>query len=134
MPLVLPTDTEHPDALREGLSIAAASLPHLHAIGQLSGVLDKLFDGPNSPPYVGASRQASQVFGPATSVSDPTVLSRIFWDSSTEGIAACIHMSGTRPILMSVVAFGLPGVNPPVGEVQAMHQAEIRAVSRIPDV
>jgi len=58
-----PTDTEHPDVLIEAKKIeAAGGFDFVEAFGELTAVLDSLFDGHGDRGYIGASKTADQVF------------------------------------------------------------------------
>lgn len=125
--------TEHPDAATDGEAIAnTGSLPHVHALGELSGVLDLFFDGPREPFYIGATASVVDVFFERAAAGEFRVFSRAFWGTSRDGVFAVIYLLGTRPVLMAVVAIG--HASPPLGldfseaETEALAHAAKRSV------
>ena len=134
MPLP-PDAAEHPDALTEGLDIArSGSVPHLRALGELSRVLDWLFDGPGNPPYLGASRRIEAVFYECPPYGEVRVFLRWFWGDGGAGVVAVVCLKGSRPVLMSVVAIDLPGAAGRIEEGEAESLALNSAHSRSSDI
>lgn len=104
-----PDDTEHPDALADARRIdRSGGFPYVGAIGELTEVLDKLFDGPGIPPYLGATREMADVFYPQHFVGDVQIFTRRFWGYEGASVIAAAGLKGQRPALLSIVPLGLP--------------------------
>jgi hypothetical protein len=104
-----PDDTEHPDALSDARTIdQVGGLPWVEAIGELSAVLDTLFDGPGTPSYIGASKRAEDVaFEYLPPHGTVRLFTRQFWGSSGESVVAGFCEKAQRPALMSIIAVDL---------------------------
>jgi hypothetical protein len=125
------TATEHRDVLTEAPAIdAAGGFGYLEAIGELSRVLDSLFDGSGNPAYIGASRTTDELFYEhLPPYGTFRMFTRQFWGSGgAASIVAAVCVSGGRPVLMSIVAVGLPLPNAGYPNALTYLQAEAKAL------
>ena len=135
-----PDDTEHPDTLVEAKNIdQVGGRPWVEAIGELTAVLDTLFDGPGTPSYVGASKRAEEVsfeqLPPQPPHGTVRLFIRQFWGSSGESVVASFCEKAQRPALMSIIPVGLniAGARK-LTEAQATTMALTFALSRSVDL
>ena len=133
-----PTDTEHPDVLIEAKKIeAAGGFDFVEAFGELTAVLDSLFDGHGDRGYIGASKTADQVFFEHRPHGAFRIFSRQFWGYNASVIAV-LYLKGHRPVLMSIVAVdqGVPnaGYQEPLTYESALARALQLARERCKDI
>lgn len=104
-----PDDTEHPDVLTDAAAIdRAGGRPYVEAIGELTVVLDSLFDGPGNPAYVNAGKEAKDAFYEQQPFGSVRMFTRQFWGSSGASIVAAVGVKNQRPALLSIIALALP--------------------------
>lgn len=105
---MLPDDMEHPEVLREARDIEqTGGFAYVEAIGELTEVLDSLFDGPVDPAYVGASHRAEDVFYEHPAHGNVRLFTREFWGAGHASIVAGVCVKEERPALMALVPVGL---------------------------
>lgn len=105
---MLPDDMEHPEVLREARDIEqAGGFAWVEAIGELTEVLDSLFNGPTEPAYVNASHRAEDVFYEHSADDEVRLFTRQFWGAGHASIVAAVCVKQGRPALMAIVPVGL---------------------------
>ena len=104
-----PNALEHPEALDEAREIdRAGGLRYLEALGEVTTIVESLFDGPGNPAYHGASKKPRDVLyeqpPPQGAVK---MFHRQFWGLGNVSVVAAFGQKGDRPGLLSIVAVGL---------------------------
>lgn len=85
----------------------AGGFDYVAAIGELTAVLDSLFDGPHSPAHVGATHTAADVFYEHPAHGGVRLFTRQFWGTRRASVVAAVCVKQHRPALMAIVPVGL---------------------------
>jgi len=92
--------TAHPDALTDASAInAAGGLDYLVGIGELSTILDHIFDG---------TRTIEDLFYEHPQSGTVRRFTRQFWGDGGASVVAAVFVSGSRSVWTSLVAVDLP--------------------------
>jgi hypothetical protein len=127
--------TEHPEAIADARSLYnAGAWAQRNAVGQLSRILDGLFDGPGTPAYAGATLRVEHVFDEAAPHGTIRLFYRWFWGNADVGVIGVIARIGPRTVLMSVGAVVL-GPGPAPAALKAAESAALgSATARLGDL
>lgn len=132
------TDKQHPEAWNEALWLAGLKPgAPCCALAEFSAVFDSLYDGTQFPatPYIGASGSVQGSFDEQHKAGSLIVFYRVFWERDTCGlVAALCEADFSRPVLMAMTAFGLPGGQGETNETAAVTSAIQKAIARSVDL
>lgn len=129
-------DTEHPLALDDAADIVRdGGLDFEEAIGELTEVAVRLFDGVGKPGHVGASRKAEDVLFEEAALGNVRLFQRQFWGGNGASLIGGFAEKGGRPALLSIVAVDLSiAGDPPFDRLGAIAEALARCQKRCVDM